>query len=96
MRLISRGFISLIERSITLMDVRERIGWNLRRLRKERGITQEDFATDSGFDRGYISGVERGVRNPSVQVLERISEALGVDVAELFDLGKAKACCGRP
>ena len=42
------------------MDVRKRIGWNLRRLRKERGISQEDFATDSGFDRGYISGVERG------------------------------------
>ena len=66
------------------MDIRKRIGWNLRRLRKERGITQEDFATDSGFDRGYISGVERGVRNPSVLVLERIANALGVDVSELI------------
>ena len=71
------------------MDVRKRIGWNLRRLRNERDITQEDFATDSGFDRGYISGVERGVRNPSVTVLARIAEALNVDVSELFDLGKA-------
>lgn len=71
------------------MDVRQRIGWNLRRLRKERGVSQEDFATDSGFDRGYISGVERGVRNPSVLVLERIAAALGVDVAELFDAGSA-------
>jgi transcriptional regulator with XRE-family HTH domain len=67
------------------MDVRQRIGWNLRRLRKERGISQEDFATDSGFDRGYISGVERGVRNPSVLVLERIAVALKIDVADLFD-----------
>ena len=67
------------------MDIRKRIGWNLRRLRKERGITQEDFATDSGFDRGYISGVERGVRNPSVLVLERIAKALEVDVGELFE-----------
>lgn len=66
------------------MDIRKRIGWNLRRLRKLRGITQEDFATDSGFDRGYISGVERGVRNPSVLVLERIANALGVDVRDLF------------
>jgi transcriptional regulator with XRE-family HTH domain len=66
------------------MDVRKRIGQNLRRLRKERGVSQEDFATDSGFDRGYISGVERGVRNPSVLVLERIATALEVDVAELF------------
>ena len=44
------------------MDVRQRIGWNLRRLRKERDISQEDFATDSGFDRGYISGAWRDVR----------------------------------
>ena len=68
------------------MDVRERIGWNLRRLRKERGTTQEDFATDSGFDRGYVSGIERGVRNPSAQSLEKIALALEVDVSELFDL----------
>lgn len=71
------------------MEVRKRIGWNLRRLRKERGITQEDFATDSGFDRGYISGVERGVRNPSVLVLTRIADALQTDIAELFDVAKA-------
>jgi len=72
------------------MDVRERIGWNLRRLRKAKGVTQENFANDSGFDRGYISGVERGVRNPSAQVLERIADALGVDVAELFDAEAAE------
>ena len=71
------------------MDIRKRIGWNLRRLRKERDITQEDFATDSGFDRGYLSGVERGVRNPSALVLERIAEALEVDVIELLDPKKA-------
>ncbi|MCH6205894.1 helix-turn-helix domain-containing protein [Brucella ciceri] len=72
------------------MDIRERIGWNLRRLRKERNVTQEDFATDSGFDRGYISGVERGVRNPSALVLDRIAKALEVDASELFDLEKAQ------
>lgn len=71
------------------MDVYARIGWNLKRLRKERDITQEDFATDSGFDRGYISGVERGVRNPSVKALVKIADALEIDVAELFDAGKA-------
>ncbi|MXO73051.1 helix-turn-helix domain-containing protein [Alteraurantiacibacter buctensis] len=71
------------------MEIRQRIGWNLRRLRAGREITQEDFATDSGFDRGYISGVERGVRNPSILVLERIATALGVDVVELLDARKA-------
>lgn len=73
------------------MDIRARIGWNVRRLRASRGITQEDFATDSGFDRGYISGVERGVRNPSVLVLARIAAALQVDVADLLDGAKAAA-----
>lgn len=67
------------------MEITKRIGWNLRRLRAERGLTQEDFATDSGFDRGYVSGIERGVRNPSILVLERVASALGVDVAELLD-----------
>lgn len=73
------------------MDVRKRIGWNLKRLRAERGITQEDFATDSRFDRGYISGIERGVRNPSVLVLARIAAALDVDIAELVDADQAAA-----
>ncbi len=72
------------------MDVRERIGWNLRRLRSERDITQEDFATDSGFDRGYLSGVERGVRNPSALVLARLANSLDVDIVELLDLAKAR------
>ncbi|ALH83091.1 MAG TPA: helix-turn-helix transcriptional regulator [Kiritimatiellia bacterium] len=76
---------------ISAMDARTRIGWNLKRLRKEREISQEDFATDSGFDRGYISGVERGVRNPSILVLERIATALEVDVAELVNAEKAAA-----
>jgi transcriptional regulator with XRE-family HTH domain len=71
------------------MDIRKRIGWNIRRLRAARELTQEDFATDSGFDRGYINGLERGVRNPSVLVLERIAKALDGDVAELFDTKKA-------
>ena len=71
------------------MDVRKRIGLDLKRLRAERKITQEDFATDSGFDRGYLSGVERGVRNPSAVVLARIAEALKVDVMALFDLHAA-------
>ena len=73
------------------MDIRERIGWNLRRLRDERDLTQEEFAFESGFDRGYISGVERGARNPSVAVVGRIADALRTDVSELFDLGKARS-----
>lgn len=77
------------------MEIRQRIGWNVRRLRAGREITQEDFATDSGFDRGYISGVERGVRNPSILVLERIATALGVDVVDLLDAEQAEDFASR-
>jgi len=71
------------------MDIRQRIGWNLRRLRAERELTQEDFATDSGIDRGYVSGLERGVRNPSILALERVAKALSVDVVDLLDVRAA-------
>ena len=71
------------------MDIRKRLGWNVRRIRAARDLTQENFATDSGIDRGYVSGVERGVRNPSLLAIERIAKALDVDVSELLDREKA-------
>ena len=73
------------------MDIHQCIGWNMRRLRAERGLTQEDFATDAGFDRGYNSGIERGVRNVSVHNLGRVAAAFGVKPADLLDEDKALA-----
>lgn len=72
------------------MDVTLRVGWNIRRLRSLQGLTQEEFALLAGFDRGYMSGLERGVRNPSIKVLERLSNAFSVDISELFDLPSAE------
>ena len=67
------------------MDVRQRLATNVRRLRKERtGLSQERFAHEHGIDRTYVSGVERGTRNPTIVVVERFASALGVDVQELF------------
>jgi transcriptional regulator with XRE-family HTH domain len=67
------------------MDVRKRLGANVRRLRKETGLSQESFANEFGVDRTYVSGIERGVRNPTVSIVARLADALGVDVQDLFD-----------
>lgn len=70
------------------MDVRERVGNNLKRLRKAKGFSQEGLAFECGLHRTYISGVERGIRNPTVTVLERIAKALGVGAWEFFSEGE--------
>jgi transcriptional regulator with XRE-family HTH domain len=67
------------------MDIRKRVGSNVQRLRAARGLSQEALADLAGLHRTYISGVERGVRNPTITVLEKIARALGASVGELAD-----------
>ena len=66
------------------MDVRKRVGLNLKKFRKELGLSQEEFAFKAELHRTYISGIERGVRNPTVLVLEGIAQALGVPTSRLL------------
>ena len=65
------------------MDVRRRVGLNVKRLREAQGISQEDLADRAGVHRTYVSGVERGVRNPTITILEKIAGALGEPLAKL-------------
>ena len=65
------------------MDVRGRVGLNLQRLRREAGLSQEELAGRSGVHQTYLSGVERGVRNPTVTVLQKIALALGLDIEDV-------------
>lgn len=67
------------------MDMRQRVGNNVRKFRKERGLSQEAFAFECGLHRTYISGVERGIRNPTVLVLEQIATALHVPASRLLE-----------
>ena len=67
------------------MDIRRLVGINLRRIRKECGYSQEGLAFECGLHRTYISGIERGIRNPTVVILERIAAALKVPAARLLE-----------
>jgi transcriptional regulator with XRE-family HTH domain len=66
------------------MDLRERVGLNVQRLRQNAGLSQEECAHRAKVHQTYLSGVERGVRNPTVMVLAKIAKALGVEADELL------------
>jgi transcriptional regulator with XRE-family HTH domain len=63
---------------------RERISTNLNRLRKARGLSQEQLAELADFHRTYVSQLERCVTNISIDGLERLAQALEVDVVDLL------------
>lgn len=66
------------------MDARQAFGINVRRLRQERGLSQEEFGFAAGIDRTYVSGVERGLRNPSLLLAAKFAEGLGVPLFQLL------------
>jgi transcriptional regulator with XRE-family HTH domain len=65
------------------MDMRKLVGRNFGKLRREKGFTQEQFAEISGFTQQYVSGLERGRRNPTVVTLFHLANALGVSHVDL-------------
>ena len=66
------------------MNEKELFGNNIRKYRDLMGISQEDLADKSGLHRTYISGVERGVRNPTIAVVSQLAKALKVSLSDLF------------
>ncbi|WOK37291.1 helix-turn-helix transcriptional regulator [Sphingomonas sp. C3-2] len=78
------------------MRARKLVGLNLKRLRVERGISQERLAFDASVDRSYLGGVERGEENPTVDVLERLASVLHVQLADLFSHENVKLVDGLP
>jgi transcriptional regulator with XRE-family HTH domain len=65
------------------MDMRKLVGRNFGKLRKAKGFTQERFSDASGFTQQYISGLERGRRNPTIVTLFELASALGVSHVDL-------------
>jgi transcriptional regulator with XRE-family HTH domain len=66
------------------MDWKAVVGGNVRRLRLERGLTQEQLALEAELDLTYVGGIERGKRNPSLLAIVRLAGALNIDPAELL------------
>ncbi|MBR0806800.1 helix-turn-helix domain-containing protein [Bradyrhizobium japonicum] len=66
------------------MKLRRLVAQNLRRLRRKSGLSQEELADRAGLNRNYIGMIERQENSPTVDALEQISEALGVDPVVLF------------
>ena len=62
-------------------------GINVRRSRETKGWSQDKLSEMSGLHRTYISGIERGVRNPSIEIAHKIAVALEIKVARLFEDG---------
>ena len=65
------------------MDMRKLVGANVRSVRLAAGLTQEELAERSGFSQQYISGLERGRRNPTIVSIYEIGQALGVSHEQL-------------
>lgn len=63
---------------------RAAFGARVRELRTGHGWSQEDFAHRANLDRTYVSGIERGTRNPTLDIIHRLAQALDVPAAALL------------
>ncbi len=67
------------------MDIRKRLGLNVKRLRLEKGWSQEDFADRADIHRTYVSDIERAARNPTITIVEKLAQALKVSASALIE-----------
>jgi len=67
-------------------SIQKRFGGQVRTLRKLQNLSQEELSHKCSLDRTYISGIERGVRNPTLAIIETIANALGISLSDLFRL----------
>ena len=67
-----------------MMDINKQLGMRIKYLRGQKRWSQEDLALEAGINKNYLSDLERGTRNPTVKALEKIANALGINLSELF------------
>ncbi len=66
------------------MLISERLGKNIKKIRTRKGMSQGDICRALDMDRGYMSAIENGKKNVTIQQLERLAQALGVSVDKLL------------
>lgn len=66
------------------MKIQHLLGIKVRQLREARGWSQDRLSEETGLHCTYISGIERGVRNPTVCIVEQLATALNVEISDLF------------
>lgn len=66
------------------MDIKKKFGEKVKKLRLERGLSQEGLANEANLDRTYIPGIEKGERNVSITVIEKLATALKVEIRDFF------------
>lgn len=66
------------------MDINKQLGMRIKYLRSLRKWSQEDLALEADINKNYLSDLERGSRNPTVKVVEKIAKAFNITVSELF------------
>nr|WP_246605111.1 helix-turn-helix transcriptional regulator [Aquisediminimonas sediminicola] len=67
------------------VDIQHRLGRNIKRLRLEKGWSQEAFAFEAGIHRTYVSDIERGARNPTITIVEKLAKPFGIKPGMLLD-----------
>jgi transcriptional regulator with XRE-family HTH domain len=67
-----------------MSSARGRLAWNVLRLRREAGLTQEELGARLDIHFTFVGSIERGERNVTIDNIERVAKALKVDIAELF------------
>ena len=65
-------------------NINEEVGFNIRRIREERGLSQEELAALAGLHRAYVGQIERGEKNIGLKNLQKIAQALEVNIDDLF------------
>jgi transcriptional regulator with XRE-family HTH domain len=66
------------------MNIQEQFGLNVKKIREELNWSQDFLSEKSTLHRTYISGIERGIRNPTIEIVEKLAIALGVPISEFF------------